>query len=145
MNYMNWATKWAASSAYTEASRAGSEIATLLEDYQRFRDELEFQKWVEELIYQFNKTVTAISDYPGNLVADYLDLASFLRFIDRTKLDTSKISGLENKEKFEQTILKAKRLLEKLEKTSEVEGYVYEEKAKQMQLKEEEKRLKAKD
>ena len=60
MSYMDWAAMGAASgaygaasSAYEEAIRARLAVAALLEEHQRFRDELEFQKWVEELIYQF--------------------------------------------------------------------------------------------
>jgi hypothetical protein len=60
MKYMDWAAMGmasgaygAASSAYEEAIRARLSVAALWEEHQRFRDELEFQKWVEELIYQF--------------------------------------------------------------------------------------------
>ena len=124
MKYMDWAAMGAASSAYAEASRARSEVAALLEEHQRFRDELEFQKWVEELIYQFNKTVTAIFDFPANPVADCIDLASFLKLIEEYQLDTSQISGFEHKEKFEQTLLRAQQLLDQLEKTPEVQDYL---------------------
>ncbi len=152
MKHMDWAAMGMASGAYAEASRARAEVAALWEENQRLRNDINnekyernFQKWIEELIYQFDKTVKIIANAPASPVDDYLDIASFLRVIDRKKLDTSHISGLENKEKFEQTILKAKRLLEKLENTREVQGYINEQEAKQMQLREEEeKRLKAK-
>jgi hypothetical protein len=124
MKYMDYAAMGAASSAYAEASRARSEVAALLEEHQRFRDELEFQKWVEELIYQFNKTVTAISDFPANPVADCIDLASFFLIIEKYKLDTSQISGFEHKEKFEQTLFRAQQLLGQLERTPEVQDYL---------------------
>jgi hypothetical protein len=78
MKFMDWAAMGmasgaygAASSAYEEAIRARLTVDGLWKEHQRLRDELEFQKWVEELIYQFNKTVTAISEAPGNPIVDY--------------------------------------------------------------------------
>ena len=68
----------AASSSYGEASRAQAgvnqlwtEIQLIKEDINSQKYEREFQKWVEELIYQFNKTVTAVSEAPENPIVDY--------------------------------------------------------------------------
>jgi pantoate kinase len=131
MNYMSWTAMGAASSAYAEASRARSEVAALLEDHQRFRNELEFQKWTEELIYQFNKTVTAVSDFPANPVADCIDLVSFLKLIEEYQLDTSQIAGFEHKEKFEKTLFRAQQLLDQLEKTPDVQEYLRKQEEQQ--------------
>ncbi len=52
---------------YSESSRARAEVALLWEENQRLREDLdsqkydrEFQRWAEELIYQFSKVVKAI-------------------------------------------------------------------------------------
>jgi hypothetical protein len=121
----------AASSAYAEASRARAEVAALWEENQRLREDIDsqkykqdFQHWVEELIYQFAKTVKAITDTPGEPVNDFIDLASFSYLIKEKKLDTSLISGFENKEKFEQTSWQAQKLIANLEKKPQVQGYI---------------------
>ena len=126
----------AASSSYGEASRAQAgvnqlwtEIQLIKEDINSQKYEREFQKWVEELIYQFNKTVTAISDSPRNPVNDFADIASFFRIIEENKINTACISGLENKEKFEQTLLKAQNLIAKLETNQEVQEYIRQQEA----------------
>ena len=84
----------AASSAYAEASRARAEVAALWEENQRLREDIDsqkykqdFQHWVEELIYQFAKTVKAITDTPGEPVNDFIDPASFLYLIEAKELD----------------------------------------------------------
>ena len=109
---MDYAAMGAASSAHAEASRAKdgvnqlwTEIQLIKRDINNQKYEREFQKWAEEVIYQLDKTVTAISDSPGNPVTDTADLASFFWIIEENKLDTSLISGLENKKQFDQTLL----------------------------------------
>ena len=108
MRYTDWAAMGAASgaygaaasaqaevaNAYAEASRARAEVAALREENKRLRDDLdslkyerEFQKWAEELIYQFAKTVKAITDTPGEPVNDFIDPASFLSLIEAKVLD----------------------------------------------------------
>lgn len=57
---MNWAALGAASGAYAEGSRECPEVAAVLEEHQSFRDELEFPKLAEQLIYQFNIKVLLI-------------------------------------------------------------------------------------
>jgi hypothetical protein len=107
MNYMDWATMGAVSSAYAEAARARTEVAALWEENQRLREDLdsqkyerEFQKWVEELIYQFSKIVKAIETSPAKPVNDFIDLASFIYLIKENNLSTELISGFENKNAF---------------------------------------------
>lgn len=136
----------AASSAYAEASRARAEVAVLWEENQRLRKDLdsqkyerEFQKWAEEMIYQFAKTVKAIADTPGEPVNDFIDLASFLHLIEAKELDTSHINGLDHKEKFDETLLRAQKLLNNLETKQEVQKYIREQEA----ARREEERLRA--
>ena len=72
MKYLDYAAMGATSSAYAEASRAQAGVNELWTEIQRLSDDInslkyerEFQKWAEELIYQFNKNVTAISTAPA--------------------------------------------------------------------------------
>jgi hypothetical protein len=131
MKYLDYAAMGAASSAYGEASRAQAgvnqlwnEIQLIKHDINSQKYEREFQKWVEELIYQFDKTVTAISESPGNPMTDGADLASFFRIIEENNLDTSLITGLENKKEFEKTLLRAKPLFQELQEKPEVRNYL---------------------
>jgi 6-pyruvoyl-tetrahydropterin synthase len=126
----------AASSAYVESSRARAEVAALWEENQRLRDDMdsqkyerEFQKWAEEMIYQFAKTVKAITNTPGEPVSDFIDIASFLHLIESKELDTSHINGLDHKEKFDETLLKAQNLLTKLETNEQVQKYIRQQEA----------------
>ena len=120
-----------AANAYAEAIRARTEVAALWKENQRLREDIdsqrydmEFQKWVEELIYQFSKIVKTISNSPGNPINDCADIASFLLIINENKLNTAIVSGLENKEKFDEILLTAKNLLYKLETTPQVQEYL---------------------
>jgi lipid II:glycine glycyltransferase (peptidoglycan interpeptide bridge formation enzyme) len=81
------------------------------------------------MIYQFAKTVKAITDAPGEPVNDFIDLASFLHLIEAKELDTSHINGFDHKEKFDETLLKAQNLLTKLETNEQVQKYIRELKA----------------
>ena len=127
MNFMDWMALGAASGAYAEASRARSEVEALWVANQRLQGELETQKWVEELIYRFDKIVTAISSFPANPVNDFIDIVNFLRIIEENKLDTSCIRGIENKEKFEQTLEKSHRILEELESLPQVQDHIHQQ------------------
>jgi len=140
MKYLDYAAMGAASSAYAEASRARAEVAALWEENQRLREDLdsqkyerEFQKWAEEMIYQFAKTVKAIADTPGEPVNDFIDLASFLHLIEAKELDTSHINGFDHKEKFDETSIKAQNLLAKLETNEEVRKYIRKQEQEQIQ------------
>jgi 6-pyruvoyl-tetrahydropterin synthase len=147
MKHMDWAAMGmasgaygAASSAYAEASRARAEVAALWEENQRLREDLdsqkyerEFQKWAEEMIYQFAKTVKAITDTPGEPVNDFIDLASFLHLIEAKELDTSHINGFDHKEKFDETLIKAQNLLTKLETNEQVQKYIREQEAARLE------------
>ncbi len=82
----------------------------------------EYQSWVEEFIYRFDKAVTKISSNPGNPIDDYDVLASFFATIKEKALDTSRIKGLENKSAFDQTLLKAENLFNQLERVPEVQN-----------------------
>jgi hypothetical protein len=142
MKNMDWAAMGAASSAYAEASRAQDGVNQLWEEIQLLRSDInsqkyerQFQKWAEELIYQFNKTVTAISESPASPVNDYLDLKSFVHLIEENQLDTSLISGLENKAKFDQTLLNGQHLLEELAKSPEMLDYFYQQELAQQKHK----------
>ena len=121
---------------YAESSRAKAEVALLWGENQRLRDDLdsqkydrEFQRWAEELVYQFAKVVKAIEKSPAKPLNDFIDLASFLHLIEAKELDTSLISGFEQKEKFDETVLKAQNLLTKLETNKEVQKYIQEQEA----------------
>jgi len=140
MKYLDYAAMGAASSAYAEASRARAEVAALWEENQRLREDLdsqkyerEFQKWAEEMIYQFAKTVKAIADTPGEPVNDFIDPASFLYLIEAKELDTSHINGFDHKEKFDETSIKAQNLLAKLETNEEVRKYIRKQEQEQIQ------------
>lgn len=97
---------------------------TLRDDLDSQKYEREFQKWAEELIYQFAKTVKAITATPGEPVNDFIDLASFIYLIEEKKLDTARIRGFEHKEKFEQTLRQAQNLIANLEKKPQAHGYI---------------------
>jgi hypothetical protein len=143
MNYMAWAAMGAASSAYAEASnayaeasRARAEVEELWGDIDRLANDIlsqrynrEFQKWAEELIYQFNKIVNAISNSPAEPVDDYADLVSFIYLIQENNLSTALISGFENKNAFEQALLKAQHILDKLETNYQVQQYILRQKS----------------
>ncbi len=79
--WMDYAGLAAASVAYSEASRARAgvdrlqrELRSIKSDIESQNYEREFQKWVEELIYQFNKTVMAICESPKDPLKDWTDL-----------------------------------------------------------------------
>ena len=126
----------AASSAYSEASRAQAGVNQLWKEIQLIRNDInsqkyerEFQRWAEELMYQFSKTVSFISDSPGNPINDCADIASFFRIIEENKINTACVNGLENKEKFEQTLLKAQNLFDNLKTNSQVQDYLRQQEA----------------
>jgi hypothetical protein len=96
----------------------------------------------EELIYQFTKTVTAISKSPGDPVTDYADVASFFRMVEEYKLSTSLINGLENKEKLDEILLKAQNLLNKLETTPQFQEYCSQKEAARLKREGRQERLK---
>ena len=128
--WVDYAGLAAASVAYSEASRARAGVDKLTSAFQVLVNEIdsqkssrEFQKWVAELLYQFSKTLTAISTSPADPLHDYLDITSFLDTIKRNNLSTPRIDSIENKGCFEQSLFKAKQLLEKLEKRQEVQDY----------------------
>ena len=134
MKYLDYAAFGAASGAYAEASRAQAGVNQLWTEMQRLRRDIdnqkherEFQKWVEELIYQFSKTVTVISTSPADPLHDYLDIISFLDTIKENNLSTSRISGIENKGSFEKILLEARHLLKELEDTEEVRDYIHQQ------------------
>jgi hypothetical protein len=61
MKYMDWMAMGAASSAYAQASRGKdgvnqlwTEIQLIKHDINSQKHEREFQKWAEDLIYQFS-------------------------------------------------------------------------------------------
>lgn len=89
----------------------------------------EYQNWAEEFIYQFDRDVTKVSSNPGNPVKDYDILLSFFDTIKERSLDTRSIRGLENKKVFEQTVLKARQLIEGLEKKRELQNYIHQPKS----------------
>jgi hypothetical protein len=89
----------------------------------------EYQNWAEEFIYQFDRDVTKVSSNPGNPVNDYDILLSFFDTIKEKSLDTRSIRGLENKKVFEQTLSKARQLIEGLEKKRELQNYIHQPKS----------------
>ncbi len=124
MKYMDWAAMGMASGAYAEASRAQDGVNQLWDEIQHLRDNIDRQKWAEELIYQFCKTTMAVDESPADPVTDYADLLSFFRIIEDNKINTSVISGFENKDKFEKTLLKAQNLLDNLKTNPQVQDYI---------------------
>lgn len=141
MKFDDWAACGATSNVYTSVSRAKSQLDILTGRFNEFRREngkvsdksddakhaREFQRWAEELIYQFNKIVRSISDSPENPLHDAIDLASFLNLIEESKLDTSLISGLENKEKFEHTLQRAQLLFKELQNVPAIRDHIYQQ------------------
>lgn len=130
MKYLDYAAMGAASSAYAEASRAQAGVNQLWNEMQLLRNDINnekyernYQKWIEELIYQLSKTVNAISESPAEPLNDYIDLKSFILIIEDNNLNTSVISGLENKRSFETTLLQAQQLLDKLRANPQVQEY----------------------
>ena len=141
----------AASSAYVEASRAREENQELWSQNQMLSDELsrhqfaleqvqgdlveikndiarrkaidEYQAWLEEFIYNFDKVIRNISKGSEDPIYDYGVIASFLDIINKNSLDTSSVRGLENKSAFEQTFLKAQDLFNQLSETTEVHNH----------------------
>ncbi len=99
----------------------------------------EYQAWVEEFIYKFNKAVTNVSSSSTDHIENYGIIASFLDIINTNSLDTSCIRGLENKLAFEQTFLKAQNLFDKLAETAEVQDHLrQQEDARQEQERQQE-------
>jgi len=96
-------------------------------DIDRQKYDQQYQKWAEELIYQFNKTVTAISTSPKSSIHDYSDITSFLDIIKENKLSTSLIDVIENKETFARTLQEAQNIITRLEKMPEVQDYVHKQ------------------
>ena len=147
MKYSDLASIGIASGAYVEASKAHAGVNQLSRDIYQLRqdvdnqtNEREFQKWAEEVIYQFDKTVTNVSNSPQDPVHDYIDIATFLLLIEEHNLTTARIDGLKKKAKLEQTLVKAKQLLLEFEKTSEIQDF-YEKHQEEERLKQEEERL----
>lgn len=87
-------------------------------------DQAWIEAWIEEFVYKFNKTVTNISNNPGQPVDDYGVLISFFETIKEKSLDTPLIKGLENKSAFEQVLLKAQNLLDQLSKNPQVQTHL---------------------
>lgn len=117
MKYMDYAAMGAAFSASQRASEAYEEIERLQSQIDAMRlsiwddrDEREFQKWIEELIYQFGKVTGRIETKPGNAVEDFQEVGAYLRIIEEKKINTSVIAGLENKRVFEDVLGRAERL-----------------------------------
>jgi hypothetical protein len=143
MDFLKWAAIGIASAAYAEASSAYAQSSRALSEVRELWGQVEiigsniadqiyeraFQKWAEELIYQFNKTVTAIANTPADPVNDYADLVSFIYLIKENNLSTALISGFENKNAFEQALIKSQHILDKLEKNYAVQQYVHRQKA----------------
>ena len=117
MKYMDYAAMGAAFSASQRASEAFDEIERLQNQIDAMRlsiwddrDEREFERWIEEFIYQFGKVTGRIEASPGDQVQDFLEITGFLKIIEEKKINTSVISGLENKKVFEDVLGRAERL-----------------------------------
>lgn len=94
----------------------------------------EYQPWAEEFIYKFNRVVTNISSNLGNPIEDSGVLTSFFDTIREKSLDTSRIRGFENKSAFEQTLLKAQKLFEQLEKTPEMQNHLRQQEEARLEM-----------
>ena len=128
--WLDYAGLVASSAAYVEASKArtgvdklATSLLLLKRDIANQDNERAFQKWVIEMLYQFNKTLTAVSTSPSEPLQDYFDIISFLNTIEENNVKTASIDGLENKVYFEQSLLKAQQLLDTLGKNvPEIQG-----------------------
>jgi hypothetical protein len=74
METKDWVAIGIGTGTYIEASRAkagvdhlSGELLRLRNDIDNQKYEREFQKWVDELIYQFDKTVIAVSNSPADI------------------------------------------------------------------------------
>lgn len=94
--------------------------------FKSMKEDLD-QTWVEEFIYKFGKSVTQVSNNPGNPIDDCCVLASFFDTIEGNALDSSRIRGIDNKERFERTLLKARGLFDQLKKTPEVLNHSHQQ------------------
>lgn len=130
MKYMDYAAMGAAFSASQRASEAVGEIERLQNQIDAMnlmrwddREEREFQKWIEEFIYQFGKTIGRIETTPGDPVADFQEIASYLKMIEEKQINTRVISGLENKKVFEDVLTRAEKLCGELWKNPKIVKY----------------------
>ncbi len=117
MKYMDYAAMGAAFSASQRASEAFEEIERLQNQIDAMnlsawndREEREFQKWIEEFIYQFGKTIDRIETTPRDPVEDFQEIAAYFKMIAEKNINTSAISGLENKKVFEDVLSRAEKL-----------------------------------
>lgn len=118
MKYMDYAAMGAAVSASQRASEAFDEIDRLQSQIEELRsrawddrEEREFQKWIEELIYQFGKVTGRIETSPGDPVEDFREIVAYFKLVQEKRVDTSVIMGLENKRVFEDILGRAEKLL----------------------------------
>ena len=88
----------------------------------------QFERDLEQFLYEFDKAITAILDSPGKPLDDWLRLSSFVSTMVDNNLNISMIRGFENKQRFEQMLSKTKNILIELEKTPEVRGHFQKEK-----------------
>lgn len=149
MKYIDYAAMGAAFSASQRASEAFDEIDRLQNQIDAMRasawdarEEFEFQKWIEELIYQFGKVTSRVESQPGDPVADFQEIASYLKMIKEKQINTRVISGLENKKVFEDVLARAEKLFDDLWKHPAV---VEQRKLLAKQVEEEKKREEAQE
>lgn len=114
MKYMDYAAMGAALSASQRASEAFDEIERLQKQIDAIKrsawEDREFQKWIEEFIYQFGKITERIETNPGEPGQDFLEIGAFLKMIEEKQINTSAVSGLENKKVFEDHLTRAEEL-----------------------------------
>ena len=115
MKYMDYAAMGAAFSASQRASEAFDEIERLQNQIDAMKrsawEDKEFQKWIEEFIYQFGKVTGRIETSPGDPVEDFREIVAYFKLVQEKRVDTSVIMGLENKRVFEDILGRAEKLL----------------------------------
>ena len=93
MKYMDYAAMGAASSAWARAANASQAASEAFDEIDRLqsqieelrarawdeREEREFQKWIEEFIYQFGKVTGRIETTPGDPVEDFQEIAAYFK------------------------------------------------------------------
>ena len=127
MKYTDFVAMGAAFSASQMASEAFDEIERLQIQIDQLRlnalvdvQDRDFQKWIEEMLYQFVKITWRISNEPRDPFEDFREIGAYLKLIYEKQINTTVISGLENKKIFEETLARAELLFGDLWKNPEV-------------------------
>jgi hypothetical protein len=131
---MDGAAMVGAMDAYDLAEKVALENQLLWGEIQRIRDNLEYEKstqrfqdWIEEFIFQFDKTLRFVTtETIASSVKCHELLYPFMAALAELRLDTSCIRGIENKKAFERVVQDAQQVLSELKKLPEVQKFIRE-------------------